>query len=293
MLLKSTIVHSDSALPQLDLAGFTLLATVIGQAAGINLGTDKRLMVQTRLMRRLRQLQLTTFAEYVRYVTTSTTQELPHLLDAVTTNKTEFFRERPHFEHLIERAFSQWKDGVSSSNSSSGNDGPIRILSAGCSSGEEPYSIAMCAREALGDEAARLVRIDAGDISQTKLAEAKRGVYPSTSVAHLGRMRLTRHFLKGQNQCDGQVKVRPEARQMIAFERINLIHPLPYAHRFHAIFCCNVAIYFDAKVQATVFGHIYNALRPGGLLFIGHAETLRLAGDLPFRNVRIATYLRG
>ena len=80
MLLKSTsTVHSDSALPQLDLAGFTLLATVIGQAAGINLGSDKRLMVQTRLMRRLRQLQLTTFAEYVRYVTTSTTQELPHL----------------------------------------------------------------------------------------------------------------------------------------------------------------------------------------------------------------------
>ena len=181
------------------------------------------------------------------------------------------------------------EDGLASHD----DDGPIRVLSAGCSSGEEPYSIAMCAREALGDEAAHLVRVDAGDISQTKLAEAKRGVYSSSSVAHLGRMRLTRHFLKGQNQCDGQVKVRPEVHKLVTFERINLIHPLPYAHRFHAIFCCNVAIYFDSKVQATVFGHLYDALRPGGLLFIGHAETLRLAGDLPFRNLRIATYLRG
>ena len=272
----------SNELPQLDIAGFKILATIIGNSAGINLTPDKRLMVQTRLMRRLRALGMTNFTEYVHLVTTATQRELPHLLDAVTTNKTEFFRERPHFDHLIERAFGQWK-----------TDAPIRVLSAGCSSGEEPYSIAMCAREALGKEADALVQVFAGDISQIKLAEARRGVYAAHGVAHLGRQRLARHFLRGQNQCEGQVKVRPEIASLVTFERINLIHPVPWEHRFHAIFCCNVAIYFDAGVQATVFRHFYNALRPGGLLFIGHAETLRLAGDLPFHNVRIATYVRG
>lgn len=277
-----TLGGSAPDLPQLDSAGFTVLANIIGHSAGINLTPDKRLMVQTRLMRRLRALGMTSFAEYVQLVTSATPRELPHLLDAVTTNKTEFFRERPHFDHLIERAFGQWQ-----------GDAPIRILSAGCSSGEEPYTIAMCAREALGKEADALVQINAGDISQIKLAEARRGVYPAHAVAHLGRQRLGRHFLRGQNACEGQVKVRPEVASLVSFERINLIHPLPWEHRFHAIFCCNVAIYFDAAVQATVFGHFYNALRPGGLLFIGHAETLRLAGDLPFHNVRVATYVRG
>ena len=201
------------------------------------------------------------------------------MLDAILTNKTEFFREVEHFDHLRDVALPALAQA-----------GDVHILSAGCSSGEEPYSIAMTAHEALGPLAGR-VHIDAIDLSRIKLAQAKRGVYLDVERSTLGRERLIRFFLKGIGASSGLLQVRPELQTRIDFRRHNLMQALPYGHRFQVIFCCNVSIYFDQSTQEALFRRLYDALVPGGWLYLGQAESL-VHLSVPFQPVSAALYCR-
>jgi len=248
--------------PRFDEPDLDRLAATIKRASGITLPGHRRSMVASRLGRRLRDLRMGSLSEYLPLLDDAAGDEMASMLDAIVTNKTEFFREPDHFLHLRDTVITPI-----------GRNGSVRLLSAGCSSGEEPLSAAMCAREALGDQGER-VRIDAVDLSRIKLAQAKRGVFLDAAKARVGRERLFGFFLKGTGSSSGLVKVRPEVAKLVAFRHHNLMRPLPFDHRFHAIFCCNVAIYFDQATQEALFARLYDALEPGGWLYLGLAESL-------------------
>lgn len=248
--------------PRFDEPDLDRLSATIKRVSGITLPGHRRSMVASRLGRRLRDLRMGSLSEYLPLLDDASGDEMASMLDAIVTNKTEFFREPDHFAHLRDTVITPI-----------GRKGAVRMLSAGCSSGEEPFSAAMCAREALAEQGER-VRIDAIDLSRIKLAQAKRGVFMDAAKARVGRERLFRFFLKGTGASSGLVKVHPEVAKLVAFRNHNLMLPLPFGHRFHAIFCCNVAIYFDHATQESLFARLYESLEPGGWLYLGLAESL-------------------
>lgn len=238
------------------------LAATVKRVSGITLPNHRRSMVASRLGRRLRELKMDSLANYLPLLDDATGDEMASMLDAIVTNKTEFFREPEHFSHL--------RDTVMAVH---GARGGARILSAGCSSGEEPYSAAICAREVLGEQADR-VHVEALDLSRIKLAQAKRGVYLDAAKSQVGRERLMQWFLKGIGSSSGLVKIASNVSSLVTFRNHNLMTPLPFTQRFHAIMCCNVAIYFDQPTQEHLFAKLFAALEPGGWLYLGLAESL-------------------
>lgn len=239
------------------------LAALVRRLSGITLPPHRHNLIQARLGRRLRELNLGSFREYLHLLRDNADdEETAIMLDAITTNRTEFFREPDHFTHLGEVIRDASKGGQ------------VRLLSAGCSSGEEPFSMSIIARETLGDIGPDRVTIEALDLSRVKLAQAKRGVFLDSVQAQLGRTRLTGHFLKGQGSSSGLVKLHPQALRLTTFRHHNLMRPLPFQQRFHAIFCCNVAIYFDRQIQEGLFARLFDHLLPGGFLYLGLAESL-------------------
>lgn len=248
--------------PRFDDPDLDRLAETVKRVAGITLPAHRRSMVASRLGRRLRELRLASLHDYLGLLDDPAGDEMGAMLDAIVTNKTEFFREPEHFDHLRDTVLGPL-----------GGRGEVRVLSAGCSSGEEAFSAAICARESLAERATR-VRIEAVDLSRVKLAQAQRGVYLDAARAQVGRERLQRWFLKGIGSSSGLVKVRPELAELVAFRHHNLMRPLPFSQRFHAIFCCNVAIYFDQPTQEALFARLLDALEPGGWLYLGLAESL-------------------
>lgn len=244
---------------------FDLLSRLVYDNCGINLGEHKRALLRARLTNRLRKLGLPSFKAYYEYVTEEGRdgEELIHMMDAISTNLTEFFREVQHFEFLRQVFFPRWA-----------GEKMIRILSAGCSSGEEPYTIAICALEHFGVETEQKVRVHAGDLSRRMLARAQAGIYTMERVSKMAKEQLHRYFLKGTGPSIGLVRVAPEVRKLVRFERINLTLDLPFTESFHAIFCRNVAIYFDRPTQATVFERLGQLLVSGGNLFVGHSESM-------------------
>jgi chemotaxis protein methyltransferase CheR len=268
-------------MPDMGEREFTLLSRLIYESSGINLGEQKQSLLRARLTKRLRALGLRTFKQYHFYVTQCDTsgQELTHMLDAVSTNLTEFFREPAHFAYLKDVFFPRWKEQPQ-----------IRILSAGCSTGEEPYSIAICAQEYFG-AAARKVQIVAGDICTRVLARAKSGVYNAQRVNAIPRERLRAAFLRGVGSNDGFVAIAPELRECVEFVQLNLSEPLDVRGPFHGIFCRNVAIYFDKATQTRVFANLGRLLVRGGTLFVGHAESL-ISATHDFSYVQPAVYQR-
>jgi chemotaxis protein methyltransferase CheR len=270
---------AQPAWPTFADAALDRLADTIKRTAGITLPAHRRSMVSSRLGRRLRELGLAELTDYLPLLADPNGDELATMLDAIVTNKTEFFREPEHFTHLRDVALPTLGQG-----------GEVRILSAGCSSGEEAYSAAMCAHEALGPLAGR-VRIDAIDLSRVKLAQARRGIYLDAARAQVGRDRLLRFMLKGIGGSSGLLQVRPEVTGRVEFRRHNLMQPLPYDHRFHAVFCCNVSIYFDQPTQEALFRRLHERLHPGGWLYLGQAESL-VHLQTPFQPVAAALYRR-
>ena len=256
--------RSFQSLPELTAGEYDAFCALIHARSGIHLGTQKNTLLRSRLSKRLRALGLNSFGEYYDYLRRKDPMgsELKRMLDAISTNLTEFFREDAHFEQLKQHFFERWKDAPE-----------IRILSAGCSSGEEPYSIAMCAREALGTNASR-IKIEAGDLSTQALAQAQSGVYTLEKVKNISAERLRAFFLRGTGPNMGLVSVGKELRGMVRFQRVNLMEPLPYTAPFHAIFCRNVAIYFDRPTQQDLMEKLQTQLVPGGTLYLGHSESL-------------------
>lgn len=246
---------------------FRRLRALVRTHTAIELSDAKRHLLFTRFSRRLRALGLATFDEYCDLVERGEGEELRAFASAITTNFTRFFREPHHFELLAERVASR---GVSA---------PLRIWSAGCSSGEEPYSIAMTLLEAVPDIAERDVRILATDIDTSVLAAAERGVYPQDRVSGLPPERLRRWFLRGRGANAGKVRIADSPRALVDFRPLNLIEPWPMRGPFDFVFCRNVVIYFSQETRRSLVERFAELQRPGAYLVLGHSEHLAGATD--------------
>ncbi|HEY2471459.1 MAG TPA: protein-glutamate O-methyltransferase CheR [Terracidiphilus sp.] len=243
---------------------FAAVSTLAREHFGVELGAGKEQLVAARLGKLMRRFGHSTFREYYEHLQADRTGEaLVHLIDALTTNHTSFFREQAHFDFLVEHVFPNW-DGIR----------PMRIWSAASSTGEEPYTIAVIAREYLGSHRMGLPSILASDISQQALETARRGVYKADRLHGVLVPWLRKHLLRGEGQWEGWYRMRPEVTAMVEFRRINLIEPFPEVGRFAVIFCRNVMIYFSHQTQEELVNRLATCLEPGGYLFVGHSETL-------------------
>jgi chemotaxis protein methyltransferase CheR len=241
---------------------FRVISARVYQHSGIRLPEAKREMVYARLARRLRSLGIASFDDYLRYLELEPA-EWEHCTNALTTNVTAFYREAHHFEILGQYAAASTAS-------------PLRVWSAGCSSGEEPYTIAMCLAESrpAGD-----FEILATDLDTQVLAHAREAIYPLASVTSLPEERQKRFFLKGTGRNEGRARVRPELARHVSFGRINLMDAeWPVEPGLDAIFCRNVMIYFDKPTQRRLIERFAALLKPRGLFFAGHAESLLDSG---------------
>ncbi|KAB7566319.1 CheR family methyltransferase [Verminephrobacter eiseniae] len=245
-------------------ADFARVQALIRQRAGISLHDGKHAMVYSRLSRRLRDTGHRSFHDYLAWLQTHDGPEWQEFVNALTTNLTAFFREQHHFGILA--AHLRAKSAAASAPAPN-----WRLWCSAASTGEEPYSIAMTVLETLGAHAA--FTLVASDIDSRVLAMAAQGVYRLDGLKGLGAERLQRFFLRGKGGNAGMVRVKPELRQHIDFISVNLIHDdWPFPEPFDMVFCRNVMIYFDAPTQQRVLARIHRVLKPGGLLFVGHAE---------------------
>lgn len=244
-------------------ADFERVRSLIYDRAGIALGAGKQEMVYSRLSRRLRALGYSAFADYLRKLESDTSSpEWEQFTNALTTNLTSFFREPHHFPVLLQHAKTH------------GSGGTFEVWCCASSTGEEPYSIAMTLCEAF-NTLTPPVRILATDIDTQVLAKAEAGVYALDRVASLSEERLKRFFLRGKGNQDGYVRVRPELRRLITFQRLNLLEDnWQVKGPLHVIFCRNVMIYFDRPTQGRILSRFFPLLRSDGLLFAGHSENL-------------------
>jgi chemotaxis protein methyltransferase CheR len=243
---------------------FAAISTLAREEFGLELAAGKELLVASRLAKLMRRLRFSEFREYYRYVQRDQTGEaLVELIDALTTNHTSFFREKAHFDFLVQKVFPEIK-----------RSGPICIWSAASSTGEEPYTIALMAREHLGPRSPILPRILASDISTRVLETARKGIYNADRFQSGMAPWLKKHLLRGEGRWEGWYQMRPEILSMVEFRRINLIEPFTHIGRFKVIFCRNVMIYFSRSTQEELVNRLAACLEPGGYLFVGHSESL-------------------
>lgn len=243
---------------------FERLRRFFQQASGIRLADTKKVLVCGRLAKRLRQLGLATYAAYLDLIQRPDQRvERQTAIDLLTTNETHFFREPRHFELLRQELASP---AVRVQRH------PFRVWSAACSSGEEPYSLAMTLAEVLGER--RPWQVHASDLSMRVLEDAQLGIYGAARASEVPPALAQRYLLEGIEEFEGQYRIDASLRQRVGFERINLMETLPPMEPFDAVFLRNVLIYFDVPAKRHIVGQVARTLRPGGLLFIGHSETL-------------------
>jgi len=255
-------------------ADFRRLKRMIFDYAGISLNDNKKPMAYSRLTKRIRQLGHANFREYLDFVEHADSEEHVRFINALTTNLTYFFREAHHFTILAEHLLKVY------------DDEPLTIWSAACSTGEEPYSIAMAVIEAFGSDTPP-VRIIASDLDTDALASAQRGVYALDKVASLTPQRLKRFFLKGSGDQAGFARIRPQVQRLVEFRQVNLHEDSwPIDGPLAAIFCRNVMIYFNKETQTRILDRFAPLLRRDGLLFAGHSENF-------FYNARDTFRIRG
>jgi chemotaxis protein methyltransferase CheR len=267
-----------TAAVELGAEHFRKISALVYQRAGINLKQGKEALVRARLMKRLRRLRMERVQDYLELIESDRGgEEIAALIDVMTTNKTSFFREMDHFDFLRERVLP-------------GLRGPrLRFWSAACSSGEEPYSLAMLLCECLPGIARMDVRILATDISLRMLDKARRAVYPAQAAAELPAPVYRRYLPAAPGGRGAEVQVAPEAAGLVHFAYLNLMDPWPMRGPFQVIFCRNVMIYFDRDTQQRLVNRFWDYLGEGGFLFVGHSEGLS-AIKHRFRYVRPAVY---
>ncbi|MCB1758724.1 MAG: protein-glutamate O-methyltransferase [Gammaproteobacteria bacterium] len=247
---------------------FNYLREVANSRTGIVVADDKFDMFYARLSRRVRKLGLRNFSEYCELIKSEPEEiEVLELVNAITTNLTSFFREQHHFEELSRRILPELIQR-------NGESRTISIWSAGCSTGEEPYSIAMTIMDALQEQREWRLKLLATDIDSAVLQRAESGVYPAERVQGIPTARLRRWFLRGTNGRQGMVRVKPELQRSILFRQLNLLSDWALEQRPDVIFCRNVIIYFDKLSKQRLIERFASALNPGGYLFIGHSESL-------------------
>ena len=248
---------------------FDFIRGLVYEHSRINLGPDKRELVSARLGKRLRATNLTSVSDYCQLLKAGNDEgELAHLIDAISTNHTFFFRETAHFDFLRETALPEMKARAKSERWMQFN-----VWSAACSSGEEPYSIAMTLKEELGETWSW--HIQATDISNRILEKARSGIYREDTISKLDDNRVRRYFQRGHGPQEGNFRIKPALQSGITFQQLNLLEGrAPFSEAFQVIFCRNVMIYFDRSTQEELVQKLTQHIVPGGYLFVGHSESL-------------------
>jgi len=272
---------------ELSKTDFQRLQNYIYQELGIKISESKRTMLMGRLTKRLRALKMTTVSEYCDFLFTPDGQQLEqvHLFDVITTNKTDFFREATHFDLLTAQLLPKWQESLRDNRK-------FKIWSAGCSSGEEPYTMAMV----LDDYAAKKkglsfdYEIIATDISTRVLDHAKKAVYHVDRVEPVPAKIRQKCLLKNKDTANPLVRIIPDLRKKVRFGRMNFMdNSFSLPDKMDVIFCRNVIIYFDKKTQEKLVQKFCQNLRPGGYLFLGHSESLH-GFDVPLQQIAPTVY---
>lgn len=270
----------DSHSIPLEDKDFVRLSSYIMSQFGIKLPPNKKTLLQCRLQKRLKTLQHNSFSEYADYVfsTRGQQEEVWNMIDAVSTNKTDFFREPLHFEYLLNQ-------GIEDYLKNSGKN-KLSVWSAGCSSGEEPYTLAMVLKEASLNNRPFEFNILATDISESVLQHALVGIYNVEKTLTIPSEYKKKYLLKGKNAYENKVRISSELRNKVDFRKYNLLSTdFSALGKFDFIFCRNVMIYFEREVQYRLLKQFCKSLNPGGLLFIGHSESIT-GFSLPLKHVR-------
>ncbi len=258
-------------------ADFRRLRDWIHRETGIYLGESKQTMLKSRLVRRLASLQLDSFRDYFHYLSEQDSRgmEREQLINCITTNKTDFFRENHHFKFLREKIFPMLQQ-----RAAAGGPKKLRIWSAACSTGEEPYSIAMTVREHFGSYSDWDLRILATDIDTRVLAHAECGIYDEDRVEEIPKAIRNRYFRKRTREQETSYQVTDELRSLITFRSLNFMEPnWPINAKFDCIFCRNVIIYFNAETQDNLMRRLHGYLHPHGHMILGHSESLLRLND--------------
>lgn len=254
---------------------FMLFQTLIYREAGIYLPEVKKALLIGRLSRRVRELHLDSFESYYRRALMEE-EERVQMLDSVCTHETHFFREPQHFEFIEQRVFPAWQMAAASGMRTR----HARVWSAGCSTGEEPYSLAMLLAENFPATSGWKIEVLATDLSTRALSHAQAAIWPLKKAEEIPDAFLKRFMLKGTSSQEGKMRARPELSALIDFRRMNLnSDTCPVTGMFDLIFCRNVLIYFNAESRARVVNRLLSSLSSTGYLFLGHAETLNSVTD--------------
>ena len=252
---------------------FNFLKDIIYEKTGISLAPHKKIMLQSRLNIRLRQNQISTFAEYVTKLRNDKiflNTEIPEIINRITTNKTDFFRENHHFEYLKTTAFPQLEEKAKLTGRKK-----IRIWSSASSTGEEPYTLAMTVCEYFIGKPGWDIKIYASDIDTNVLETAQRGTYREERMTPVKQEYKIKYFTSKQTEREKEFTAKPVLKDLLIFKKINLLEePYPIQEKIDIIFCRNVIIYFDKPTQQRIFSHMERILVDDGILIIGHSETM-------------------
>lgn len=264
---------------------FKRLSDLVQRQTGIRMPQAKKVMLESRLQKRLRQLRIPTFSEYLQYLFSAQgkSEELLNMIDAVTTNKTDFFREPFHFNFLKMSLLPALVNRYQSPPK-------LTVWSAACSSGEEPYTLAMVLEDFKEKNPKLNYSIYATDISTQVLDIAKKGIYAEERIAPVPPALKFKYLLKSKDRIKKEVRIHPSLRSKISFSRLNLLEsPYSIREKMDIIFCRNVFIYFDRETQLFILNQFYKHLKPGGFLFMGHSESLN-GLDIPYVQIRPTIY---
>jgi chemotaxis protein methyltransferase CheR len=252
---------------------FSLFRELIYSNVGINLSDSKKLMLTTRLSKKLKVCNINSFKEYYNFIQTSSNQsreEYNRMVDVITTNKTDFFREPVHFDFLTEEALPELVQSIRFKSNQK-----LQVWSAGCSSGEEVYTLGIVLSEFFSGKISGDFSILGTDISEEILTNAAKAVYPDISINPINHVLKKKYLMKGTGNMKGRCKIIPELIKKTKFKKLNFMQSdFGFKNKFDIIFCRNVVIYFDKKTQIEFFKKLYNNLTTGGYLFIGSSETL-------------------
>ena len=276
--MPPNITHSDISDGEFD-----RLAAIAASEAGLSIPRSKKSLVQSRIARRLRALGIPNCSDYINFVENSDA-ELRELISVLTTNVSSFYRENHHFKFLNESVIPTIRERLKN-----GKHG--RIWSAGCSSGQEPYSIAMELLKAFPSCSEKDLLILASDIDPKILEKAKQGIYSAQELGPVSSADRTKFFMPVDGS-DDSFQASSDLKKMIRFRELNLHGPWPMQNSFDAIFCRNVVIYFDDAHQAELWPRFRNQLVPNGVLFLGHSERIQDSEKAGFRTSGVTIYQR-
>ena len=266
---------------------FKMLSEFIEGELGIKMPSSKKVMLESRLQKRVRVYKFPSFKQYLDFVFSDQGKdsELFHMIDAVTTNKTDFFRESDHFTYLANKLLPE-----QTQRHGWGRGTPLTLWSAGCSSGEEPYTLTMVLESYKEKNTGFDYRITATDISINVLKRAVQAIYTDEKIIPVPVDMRKKYLLKSKDSKSGLIRIKPFLREKVTFHRLNLMDKaFGLKDNFQIIFCRNVIIYFDRTNQTALLRKFYNHLIPGGYLFLGHSETIT-GLDVPFYSVAPTIY---